>query len=380
MKNLFRKKRVWVYIILVGLVLVLNAVAWNSTAFCDFYVKNIFPIWVNTYGRVTGLFPVSLGEYMLVAGVVSVCLVPVALVMSLFRRIRRWAVGYLCFFAWILVSVCLVMTLNCTILYHASTFAEQYLPKEIAEKEYSLEQLIAVRNHVVAQCNAYSQVMLRDENGDILYDEDMKAEAIKAMQNLGETYEQLEGYYPRPKPLAASDFFTQQYMTGYYFPFSMEANYNDVMYIMNYPATMCHELAHLRGYIFEDEANFIGFLACVQSEDVLFQYAGYLSVLNYLDNDFYRAVGRDSEKYFQQERILPQVSVDNVYVTQDEWDRINGKALIDTETVDEVSDTFTDTTLKVNGVSDGMLSYNRVVRLLLQWYDCQGFFETTVQP
>ncbi len=378
MKNLFRKKRVWVYIILVVLVLVLNVAAWSSTAFCDFYIKNIFPIWVNTYGRVTGIFPISLGEYMLVAGVVCVCLVPVALLLCLIRKIRRLAVGYLRFFAWVLVCVCLVMTLNCTILYHASTFSQQYLPEEIAEREYTLEQLIAVRNHVVAQCNAYSALMERDEAGNIVYEGDMKGEAIKAMQNLGETYEQLDGYYPRPKPLGASDFFSQQYMTGYYFPFSMEANYNDVMYIMNLPATMCHELAHLRGYIFEDEANFIGFLACVQSEDIVFQYAGYLSVLNYLDNDFYKAIGRDSEKYFEQERILTQVSVDNVYVTQDQWDRINAKAIVDTETVDEISDTFTDTTLKVNGVEDGMLSYNRVVRLLLQWYDSQGFFGTTV--
>ena len=379
MKNLFRKKRVWVYGILVGLVLVLNVVAWNSTAFCDFYIKNIFPIWVNTYGRVTGIFPVSLGEYMLVAGVVCVCLVPIALLMSAIRRIRRYTVGYLRFFAWVLVSVCLIMTLNCTILYHASTFAQQYLPREIAEKEYTVEQLIEVRNHVVAKCNAYAMLMERDLQGNIVYEGDMKAEAIRAMQKLGQTYGQLDGYYPRPKPLAASDFFCQQYMTGYYFPFSMEANYNDVMYIMNLPATMCHELAHLRGYIYEDEANFIGFLACVQSEDIVFQYAGYLSVLNYLDNDFYKAVGRDAEKYLGQERILAQVSVDNVYVTQDEWDRINGKALIDTETVDRVSDTFTDTTLKVNGVSDGMLSYNRVVRLLLQWYDSQGFFEKDVK-
>ena len=375
MKNLFRKKRVWVYIILVVLVLVLNVSAWNSTAFCDFYIKHIFPIWVNTYGRVMGLFPISLGEYMLVAGMICACLFPVALILSLFSRIRSYAAGYLRFFAWLVLSVCLVMTLNCSILYHASTFSRQYFPEEIAEKEYTIEQLIAVRNDVVAKCNAYSVLMERDEEGNIVYEGDMKGEAIKAMQHLGKTYGQLDGFYPRPKPLAASDFFSQQYMTGYYFPFSMEANYNDVMYIMNLPATMCHELAHLRGYIYEDEANFIGFLACVESRDILFQYAGYLSVLNYLDNDFYKAIGRDSEKYLEQERILAQVVVDNVYVTEDEWERINEKALIDTETVDQVSDTFTDTTLKVNGVADGLLSYNRVVRLLLQWYDSRGFFE-----
>lgn len=45
---------------------------------------------------------------------------------------------------------------------------------------------------------------------------------------------------------------------------------------------------------------------------------------------------------------------------------------MDTETVDSVSDTLTDASLKLNGVSDGMISYNRVVELLLQWYGQQG--------
>ena len=44
---------------------------------------------------------------------------------------------------------------------------------------------------------------------------------------------------------------------------------------------MCHELL-TSGYIYEDEANFIAFLACVESDDSTFQYAGYLSVLNYV--------------------------------------------------------------------------------------------------
>ena len=259
------------------------------------------------------------------------------------------------------------MTLNCTILYHASTFSQQYFGEE--EGNYTVEELIAVRNLVVEKCNALAQEMVRDGDGRIVYSGDMEAEAIAAMQKLGETYSQLDGYYPRPKPLAASDFISQQYMCGYFFPFSMEANYNDVMYIMNKPETMCHELAHLRGYIFEDEANFISFLACIQSEDKVFEYSGYLSVLYYLDNDFYDAVGGDWEAYTAQPLISVQVREDNTFLMEEEWDRINGKALIDTETVDELSDTFTDTTLKANGVSDGMISYSRVVELLLWYYN-----------
>ena len=157
----------------------------------------------------------------------------------------------------------------------------------------------------------------------------------------------------------------------------MEANYNDVMGIMKKPATMCHELAHIRGYIYEDEANFIAFLACVESDDAAFQYSGYLSVLNYVANDLYKTRLADPESYAAAReavrplQVLQQVQEDNIFVTEEEWERINGKAVVDTETVDSVSDTLTDASLKLNGVSDGMVSYNRVVELLLQWYGQQ---------
>ena len=38
-----------------------------------------------------------------------------------------------------------------------------------------------------------------------------------------------------------------------------------------------------------------------------------------------------------------------------------------------MSDSFTDVTLKLNGVADGMISYSRVVKLLLQYYDIYGY-------
>lgn len=375
----------------------LNVTAWNSTAFCDGYIKYIFPVWVNSYGRITGLFPFSVGEILLglaavLAAAALVLWIPLAVIRAGILknpRIKEEAVikraalvqkgigKFYLVIAWIINAVLLIMTLNCFILYHGSTFSERYFGEN--ESGYTVEELTAVRNFVVEECNRLSQEMERDDQGRILYTGDISAKAISCMQQLGKTYDQLDGYYPRPKPLLASDFMSQQYMCGYYFPFSMEANYNDVMYIMNLPETMCHELAHIRGYIFEDEANFISFLACIASDDPFFVYSGYLSVLNYLDNDFYAAIGRSTEAYFAQPRILPQVAEDNVFVTDEEWERINGKALIDTEVVDAVSDAVVDTSLKVNGVQDGIVSYSRVVELLLQYYAGCGEVQSVLQ-
>lgn len=383
MKILKLKLKQKIYLAILAGIIGLNVAAWCVPAFCDWYIAHIFPIWVNTYGRFTGLFPFSVGELLLIAGVLLVAaallLGLVLLVTQSFPNFRKngrkkLAGGAAKFYrglAWILLGVLLVTTLNYTLLYHGSGFNEKYLG--IEEREYTFEELLAVRNYVVRRCNELSAEMERDENGDIVYSGDMAEEAILQMQKLGETYTGLRGFYPRPKPLIFSDFMCQQYMQGYYFPFSMEANYNDVMYLTNKPATLCHELAHLKGFIYEDDANFVGFLACISSEDVFFEYSGYLSVLYYLDNDFYDAIGGNIERYREEEQILSQVHADNIFVKQEEWDRINDTALIDTEVVDAVSDSFIETSLKLNGVEDGMISYNRVVQLLLQYYEGDVF-------
>lgn len=393
------KRNRLIFIGIAVLTVLLNVFAWNSTVFSNGYITYIFPIWVNTYGRLTGIFPFSVGEWLIVVGVIlvlaAVLLAVAAVIVWAVSFVRRsvfpgrqtqkgwksFLKGFYCFFAWTLLIVALIMTLNCFILYHASTFSEKYFGE--GKEEYSLEELLIVRNYVVEQCNELSLKMERAQDGSILYtgstlkdgeEGDMGEKAIELMQDLGKTYPQLDGYYPKPKPLLSSDFMCQQYTQGYYFPFSMEANYNNVMYVMNIPSTLCHELAHLRGYIFEDEANFISYLACVESEDEFFRYSGYLSVLNYLENDLYKAWKANPKAYEEAAQEVPpdaalsQVYEDNVFVVDEEWERINGEAIFDTEDVDRVSDTFTDITLKVNGVEDGMLSYSRVVELLLQYY------------
>ena len=123
----------------------------------------------------------------------------------------------------------------------------------------------------------------------------MNRTAARAMQSMGEEYERLKGYYPEPKEIYFSDLLSQTYMKGYYFPFSMEANYNETMYVANKPNTICHEFAHLKGFIQEDEANLIGYLACVSSEDPMFRYSGYLGVIDYVEREFKKSIGNSKK-------------------------------------------------------------------------------------
>ncbi len=362
--------------ILIVVAVLLNMAGWMSNPLCNWYAEHIFPRWVATYGRVTGMIPFSIGElllYLAVGMVVVLCIwLPVHF---LFCR-KRWQwenklfQGYICILFWIIGMVSIVMTLNCFLLYHVSPMQERYEVFAGKEKEdYGLAEIDILRNYIVNQANELADGMKRDEAGNLCYDGDMKAEAKKQMQRLGEVFPNLKGYYPDPKPLVASDFFSQQYIMGYYFPFSMEANYNDIMCIGNLPATMCHELSHLKGFILEDEANFIGYLACVTSEDDFFRYSGYLSVITYLDRDFYKAIGEDDAYYLSQPVISGQVYEDKKFLSEETWEEVEEDAVLDTEFVKEASNTFTETTLTLNGVKDGKISYSRVVNLLLAYYD-----------
>ncbi|MGN0376616.1 MAG: DUF3810 domain-containing protein [Suilimivivens sp.] len=372
------KKKKWKIVIpslLTAVALLLNMAGWMSSSFCNFYVKHIFPIWVETYGRLTGIFPFSVGEKMLYLAVILVAVLIVwTLIYSLFHRFLpkrsgKLLKGYGTVIFWIFGIVCVIMTLNCFLLYHVSPVNERYVIGGNSRQEYGVAEITALRDYVVEQANMLSSEMKRDADGELLYEGDMKQEAKKQMQRLAGTFPELQGYYPDPKPLSTSDFFSQQYIMGYYFPFSMEANYNDIMCVINLPVTICHELSHLKGFIREDEANFIGYLACVDSEDAFFRYSAYLSVINYIDNDFYKAIAKNDEIYASHPVINGQVLLDKKFLSQETWEQVEETALIDTEIVKQASNTFTETTLVLNGVEDGKISYSRVVDLLLQYYD-----------
>lgn len=369
MKNLQKNRIKTRHKILIGIFVVsilINIAAWFAKPLVSWYRLHVFPLWTNTLARVMSVFPFSVGEILIYCGVFLILLTVLLLIaFLLFRRgkIRKFCKSYFEFLLWVIAWVVMTETLNCFVLYHAPTVEEEYFDNRI----YGKEELLLVYGELVSRSNELSLLMKRDAEGNVVYDGDMYAACKTAMQKLGETYPYLSGYYPNPKKIASSDFMSQQYLCGIYFPFTLEANYNTTMYIMNDAATICHEFSHLKGVILEDEANYFGFLACVQSEDVFLQYSGYLSVLNYVAREVKKTIS--SEELENLPKVNAWVAQDIVFLTEEAWQRVEEKAVVSTETANKATDQFLQSNLKANGVSDGMVSYSHVVRLLLDYYD-----------
>ncbi|MCR5102681.1 MAG: DUF3810 domain-containing protein, partial [Butyrivibrio sp.] len=299
------------------------AVCTISEKFSDFYIDKIFPIVTYPLMYFSSLFNFSVGEWMIVIGLLWLAILFITVILHIVKKVR-YAVLYYKITAWILTVICVVMCLNCFSLYHHSKIYET------EDTEYNFEELVILRNYVVEKCNEFSLEVERDENGEVLYEGNMEETAKSAVKALSAENPRLSGFYTTPKTLYFSWFMSQQYLQGYYFPFSMEANINGIMKIMNKPFTMCHELSHTKGFIYEDEANFIGFLACINSEDIVFQYSGYLGVLNYINNDLYKAVGK--EEYKNYPAISSQVKTDNEFLSEDTWKDVEDNSVLNTET------------------------------------------------
>ena len=125
------------------------------------------------------------------------------------------------------------------------------------------------------------------------------------------------------------------------------------------PATVCHEMAHQRGIISEQECNFVGILAATRSEDPAYRYAGWLEGYVYLSNALYRA---DPERCLAVRETMPEEVRADLRADSAYWAQFRGP-------VSQASETVYDVFLKTTGDENGVRSYGMVTDLLVTYFD-----------
>ncbi len=184
----------------------------------------------------------------------------------------------------------------------------------------------------------------------------------RAMEKLGQRYRRLSGHYPFPKPILNTWILSVQQTTGVYSPFTVEANYNRDIAYYDIPFTICHELSHLRGYMQEEEANFIGVLATIGADDLYFNYSGYVSAWVYAGNALARIDSTAFATLYG--RINARTRQDMLY-NNAYWQQFEGKPA-------EAHEQLNDAYLKIQGQTTGVRSYGHVTDLMLEYFAENG--------
>ena len=236
---------------------------------------------------------------------------------------------------------------------------------QLSRKDYSKEEVSALSSQLIDTLNAIRrqipETILPEPEPDSIY-----REAFRSYQTASFEYDYLN--YRNRSVKASLYTFMGDYMgfTGYYNPFSGEAQIRtDIPRILT-PYITCHEMAHQLGYASESEANFVGYLAASRSADRYFRYSVYLDLFSYAQGEQIRlyAKGKDFTLFDSvirnnRARLDTLVKKDRREIREFFYQRRNRISPAVTSMYDQY--------LKLNKQMEGINSYNEVVGWLLAY-------------
>lgn len=326
------------------------------------WVRQILAPFIQTAGKFWSIFPFSVAELLTALFLIGsfVWLVRAIILLVKKRQGRaflHWALAYVCLLCWLWCAFCWLW--NCT--YRATSFAEEY---GLSKAPYTPEQLLEV--------TILFTLKAADLADDVPRNEDLSfaVTPAEAFERADGVYDNISAHFPslalshrRAKPIVCSRLQSALGYTGVYFPFTGEANVNVDQTACLVPSTIAHEMAHQRMVAAEEECNFVGVLACISSDDVVFQYSGYLAGLVYLMNALYDLSPELGQEVMRQgfNDGLRKDWNDNYYYWQALKSPTQEKAQ---EAMDEVYDGY----LKSQGQTLGLMSYSACVDLLVNYF------------
>jgi hypothetical protein len=322
----------------------------------NFYARSVYPHVARSLSRLTGGLSFSVGEALSVLFSLLMLAALARLVYLLARQRGEWRALALktCKLAlWLAAVLSLVFMLAFGLNYQRPPLVEVL---GYDQRRAGADELDAMTRAVVEGVN---------RNYEESHADGYKTpDTPRVVEILKESYAReaelapfaVEGFGP-PKAVYFSDALTRLGVSGVYFPFTGEPNFNADAPDFERPFSIAHEMAHQRGFARESEANFVAFLVCAHASDPFVRYSGYR-----------QAFGVAFELYkLDPERARAILKGLNAGYREDSqrsarfWLKAGGRA-------GDLSRRLNDFYLKANRVKSGTKNYGEVTALLIGYY------------
>jgi len=264
----------------------------NKTA-VDWVIEHISAPLRESLGFVTNIFPFSFAEVLYTVVILYGLYLIAAMIFHIIKakgwknKIKLFVVRML---AVLLIPASILSGYNWlwSVGYYGTSFAEK---SDMVVEGVAVEDLYAVTLHFAQKASELAVVMERDEEGHFV-ERDFWQDTEGLYDAMEEEFPFLKQRELTPKKMTYSKLMSLLGFSGFYFPFTGEANVNVDFPPALQPETICHELSHQRRVASESEANFVGIAAAISSGKEVYMYSGYLSGLTHLTNAVYK-VDRD---------------------------------------------------------------------------------------
>lgn len=346
-------KRIAVIAALALAIYLLLLFAGHPQAVERYYAHGLYPVICMLLHPVLNIFPFSLGDILYVSVSCWLLYSAIRLVKLLFKK-RFLNAG-------LLVTGLIIGIQSAILLFYVFWGMNYFRPPAadrlgLPERAYTAAELQAVTAILIDSANATRNKLSAgdlQQTNDTIY---MRARAaVIALSNKSANF---KTYNPDIKPSLLTPLMNYIGTSGYYNPFTTEAQLNFEQPVFARPFVACHEMSHQMGYGPEDEANFAGFVAATGSKDKLLRYSAYHLAVGEFMFTLRRADSTMSKQL--KPRISPKVKADfkqeRLY-----WQGYQNK-------LNDVTGLFYDSFLKVNNQPQGLDTYNKMVTLVMAMY------------
>ncbi len=337
----------------------LQIVSEVSTDFSDWFNRYIGAFARGLHAAITNFIPFSLAECIIVmipVWVVAAIVICLKKAKSSQTSAWRFLISLAGFAAW-MYSAFVVTT---SIAYNGSTLADKL---GLVQAPVSTDELEKTALYMRDRMNEELDYITFEFGGSSVMPysvSEMNDKLLEAYDKISEKYDFVPKLYSRIKQVALSDAMTYTHMSGMYTYYTGEANLNINFPDYNLPFTAAHELAHQRGILPENEANFMAFLVCLESDDHYIRYSAYMNMYEYLNSALYSA---DYELFA---RVYSSLDLRAVYEMRS-YNEFYKK--YQNNVAATVSSAMNDAYLKAQGQTAGERSYGMVVDLAVAWVE-----------
>ncbi len=355
--NGFSKGSINLLVVLVIMYVLINIFTMNRHAVEMYYSRFIFKYISAALNFVSSLLPISLAEVILFLFAVFISISIIFFIVGIKKAsfhsqvlyfLGQSLYSFMCFALIIGISFMLLWGLN----YYRQPLSSYLKSVDMNDQNVSkvveilIEEANSLRNDIEVNYETYTiERFINSSKGMNAY-----------FESVDDEFEFLNGYiFSPPKPILISKLFLQMQISGIYSPFTGEANVNYLIPSFTMTFTMLHEMAHQRGIAYEDEANFIAYVANYKSDDKNMQYTAAFEALLYC----LRALDR-GEAYDDLVKKIDSRIIEDIKYLSSFWLSYDGHV---SKTATAVNDLY----LKSNSQKLGVKSYSKVVNLIVAY-------------
>ncbi|AYL94133.1 DUF3810 domain-containing protein [Mucilaginibacter celer] len=349
-------KKVIVIALLALAIFLLMLLAGHPAAVERYYANGFYIVICRVVHPVLNIFPFSVGDVLYISVVIYLIYAFIRLIVLIFKK-RFKIAGR--FFLGLIIGV--QSAILAFYLFWGMNYFRQpaAIRLNLQDTSFTTADLKAVTHILIDSVNATrSRVTHADlaQSNTNIYNI-----ARHTIRTLSKDSLNFRAYDPDIKPSILTPLLNYIGTSGYYNPFTSEAQVNYQMPVFNRPFVVCHEMSHQMGYGAEDEADYAGFVVATHSLDRLLRYSAYhLAVQEFM----YSLAGRDTIAHKELKALLNKDVRNDYKIERDYWRAYQNK-------LGAVSSIFYDNFLKANNQPRGLETYNRMVLLVMAAYQTQ---------